>query len=108
MRGIAPLPKRQHNRIGDQRGRRVRNARVPVLLGQRSLEQLLHLLERLLPPIRAPGPGRRDIGGWREAQEGNGLAGRVGRRDMREAFDAFDEAFDAFDEAEERLDARRA
>lgn len=72
MRGIAPLPKHQHSRIGDQRGRRVRNARVPVLLGQRSLEQLLRLLERLLPPIRAPRPGRRDIGGWREAQEGNG------------------------------------
>ena len=81
MREMVPLPKRHHLRIGDQRGRRVRNARVLVQLGQRSLEQLLHLLERLLPPVRPQGPGRRDIGGWREAQEGNGLAGRVGRRD---------------------------
>lgn len=88
MRGITPLPKHQHNRIGDQRGRRVRNERVPVQLGQRSLEQLLRLLERLLPPIRAPGPGRRDVGGWRDAREGNGLAGRVKRRDRREAYDA--------------------
>ena len=101
MREIAPLPKRQHIRIGDQRGRRVRNARALIQLGQRSLEQLLRLLERLLPPIRAPGPGRRNIGGWREAQGGNGLAGRVGRRGRRGAFDAEDEA-------EERLDARRA
>ena len=71
-REIVPLPKRQHLRIGDQRGRPVRNARVLVQLGQRSLEQLLRPLEHLLPLVRAPGPGRRDIGGWREAQEGNG------------------------------------